>query len=68
MNTADRIYESVKTLPEQSAFEVLSFVEKLKAKQIENEQNRKTLALAKLAKYRGRFKAEKFNRDDCYDR
>ncbi|MEI6065734.1 MAG: hypothetical protein WCP96_00200 [Methylococcaceae bacterium] len=34
MNTADRIYETVKTLPEQSACEALSFVEKLKAKQI----------------------------------
>jgi hypothetical protein len=46
----------------------LSFVEKLKAKHIENEQNRKALALAKLAKYRGRVTAEKFNREDCYDR
>ena len=64
MNTADRIYETVKTLSEQRACEVLSFVEKLKANQIENEQNRKALALAKLAKYRGRVKAEKFNRED----
>ena len=68
MNTADRIYETVKTLPEQSACEVLSFAENLKVKQIENEQNRKAIALATLAKYRGRFKAEKFNREECYDR
>jgi hypothetical protein len=67
MNTVDRIYETVKTLSEQSACEVLSFVEKLKANHIENEHSRKALALAKLAKYRGRVTAEKFNREDCYD-
>lgn len=68
MNTADRIYETVKTLSEQSACEVLSFVEKLKAKHIENEHSRKALALAKLAKYRGRVKAKKCNREDYYER
>lgn len=68
MNIAEQIYETVKTLPEQSACEVLDFAEKLKAKQVENEQARKEKALATLAKYRGRFKAEKFNREECYDR
>lgn len=34
----------------------------------EDEQNRKATALATLAKYRGRFKAEKFNREECHDR
>jgi hypothetical protein len=33
MNIAERIYEMVKTLPEQTACEVLSFAEELKAKQ-----------------------------------
>lgn len=64
MNITEQIYETVKTLPEQSVCEVLNFVEKLKAKQVENEQNRKAKALAMLAKYRGRFKAEKFDRED----
>ncbi len=68
MNTADRIYETVKILPEQAAVEVLDFVEHLKAKQLESEAHRKANALATLAKYKGRFKAEKLNRDDCYDR
>jgi len=31
-------------------------------------RKRKEKALATLAKYRGRFKVEKFNREDCYDR
>ena len=68
MNIAERIYETVKTMPEQVACEVLNFVESLKAKQSEEEQTRKENALATLAKYRGRFKAEKFNHDECYDR
>ena len=34
----------------------------------EDEQNRKAMALATLAKYRSRFKAEKFNREECHDR
>ena len=55
-------YETVKISPEQSAYEVLIFVEKLKANQIENQQNPKALALAKLDKDRGRIKAEKLNR------
>jgi hypothetical protein len=68
MNIAERIYETVKTMPEQTACEVLNFAEKLKAKQSEEEQTRRENALATLAKYRGRFKAEKFERDECYDR
>ncbi|QPK65234.1 DUF2281 domain-containing protein [Methylomonas sp. LL1] len=68
MNIAERIYETVKTMPDQTACEVLSFAENLKAKQVEEEQTRRENALATLAKYRGRFKAEKFERNDCYDR
>ncbi|MFZ4698864.1 MAG: hypothetical protein ACOYMG_02330 [Candidatus Methylumidiphilus sp.] len=68
MNIAEKIYETVKNLPAQQAGEVLSFAEGLKAKQEAEEQVRRTSALATLAKYRGRFKAEKFNRDECYDR
>ncbi|MCQ8106176.1 DUF2281 domain-containing protein [Methylomonas sp. SURF-2] len=68
MNIAERIYETVKTMPEQTACEVLSFAESLKAKQLEEEKTRRENALATLAKYRGRFKAEKFERDECYDR
>lgn len=68
MNIAERIYETVKTLPEHTACEVLNFAEGLKAKQVEEEHIRREHALATLAKYRGRFKAGKFNREECYDR
>lgn len=68
MGIAERIYEAVKRLPEQQAGEVLSFAEGLRAKQEAEESERRTAALATLAKYRGRFKAEKLNRDECYDR
>jgi uncharacterized protein involved in tellurium resistance len=68
MSIADRIYETVKGLPETSAGEVLDLAEKLKTKQAEDEKMRKANALATLDKYRGRFKVEKFNRDECYDR
>ena len=68
MNIAERIYETVKTLPEQTACEVLYFAENLKAKQAEAERIRRENALATLTKYRGRFKADKFVREDCYDR
>jgi hypothetical protein len=68
MNIAVRIYETVKTLPEHTASEVLNFAEGLKVKQAEDECIRRENALATLAKYCGRFKAGKFNREECYDR
>jgi hypothetical protein len=68
MNIAERIFETVKTLPEQQAAEVLDYAEGLKAKQADEDRRRREQALATLAKYRGRFKADRFNREECYDR
>ena len=65
---AENIFETVKTLPEQKAAEVLSFAEGLKAKQEAEDMTLRNRALETLAKFRGRFKVEPFNRDDCYDR
>ena len=65
---AEKIYESVKSLPDNKAGEVLDFVEALKNKQVQEQQSRKLDALAILAKYRGRFDAERLNRDELYDR
>ena len=65
---AEKIYESVKSLPDNKAGEVLNFVEALKNKQVQEQQSRKADALATLAKYRGRFNAERLNRDELYDR
>lgn len=68
MSIAEKVYETVKNLTEQQAGEVLSFAEGLRIKQVLEEKQRREAALATLAKYRGRFKAEKFNREECYDR
>ncbi|CAI8749480.1 MULTISPECIES: DUF2281 domain-containing protein [Methylocaldum] len=68
MSIAEKIYETVKALPEQQAAEVLSFAESLKTKQEIEDKARREKALSTLAKYRGRFKAEKFDREACYDR
>lgn len=68
MNIAERIYETVNPLPEHTAAEALDFAESLKAKQADDERIRRENALTTLAKYRGRFKASKFNREECYDR
>ena len=68
MSIADKIYETAKELSETSAGEVLDLAERLKAKQNEDVQAQKQAALDTLIKYRGRFKVEKFNRDECYDR
>jgi hypothetical protein len=64
----EKIYESVKLLPDNKADEVLDIVEALKNKQVQEQQLRKADALATLAKYRGRFNADRLNRDEFYDR
>lgn len=68
MRIAEKIYGTVKNLTEEQAGEVLSFAETLRARQETEMRERRELALTTLAKYRGRFKAGKFNRDECYDR
>ncbi len=68
MNIAEQIFETVKTLPEPQAAQVLSFAESLKAKTDALNQARRESALGTLKKYRGRFKAQPFDRDECYDR
>ena len=60
---AEKIYESIKLLPDNKAGKVLNFVDALKNKHVQKQQSRKGDALATLAKYRGRFTADKLNRD-----
>ena len=66
--TAELIHEAVKTLSEAEALEVLDFVEFLKTKRAVADEDRRKRALATLAKYRGCFKAVKFDREELYDR
>ena len=49
MSTAERIYEEVKTLPEDAAREVLDFVELLKARHAGQGETARTLSAAELA-------------------
>lgn len=65
---AEKVFEAVKTLPEQQAAEVLDFVEFLKSKAEKGRDGRREIALATLDKYRGLYNATPFNRDELYDR
>lgn len=68
MSTAEHIYQEVRTLPESQARQVLDFVARLKATRQAGIEARRQAALGTLAKYRGRFKAEKTQREELYDR
>jgi hypothetical protein len=62
---AEQVFETVKALPDEQAAEVLNFVEGLKARLEAEQQAQRDRALAVLGKYRGRYKAEKFDREEC---
>ena len=68
MNTAEKIFEKVQTLPESQAREVLEFVSQLETRRDADRDARRATALRTLAKYRGRFDPVKFNRDELHDR
>ena len=68
MTLAEKIFAEVRALPDTQAQEVLDFVGFLKSKQHVDQLLERQTALADLARYRGRFKAEKFSRDELYDR
>jgi hypothetical protein len=68
MNTAEKIYQEVCSLPEPDVKEVLDFVEFLKNKRQRELEDRRLGALAVLEKYKGRYDDSAFKRDDLYDR
>jgi hypothetical protein len=68
MTIAEKIFAEVRALPETQAREVLDFVAFLKSKQLTDQLIERQSALAELSRYRGRFKAGKFSRDELYDR
>lgn len=67
MGTAERIFAEVSQMPEPQAREVLDFVALLKGRQVAELQKR-TMALDILRKYRGRFQAVKFSREELHER
>jgi Protein of unknown function (DUF2281) len=66
MNTAEKIFEEVCSLPEFQAQEVLDFVGFLKYKQT-NQLKNKTKDFSEFDQFGAVFDGN-FNRDDCYDR
>ncbi|WNV04105.1 DUF2281 domain-containing protein [Candidatus Methylospira mobilis] len=69
---AEKIFEAVKTLPDQQAAEVLDFAEFLKARQASQrtnalEESSNTDDWSDFEQFAGAWSG-KFNREDCYDR
>jgi hypothetical protein len=65
---AEKVFEAVKTLPDQQAAEVLDFVELLKAKTEQEQELRRKNAWAMLEKYKGAYDGTPFSRVELYDR
>jgi hypothetical protein len=65
MNTAKKIFDEVRVMPESEAREVLDFVGYLKAKL--NYSKDKIQSMDEFDQFGAVFDG-KFNRDECYDR
>jgi hypothetical protein len=65
---AEQVFETVKTLPERQAAEVLSFAEGLKARQEAEVQARREKALAILDKHQGLYDEAPFDRGELHER
>lgn len=65
MNTAEKIFDEVKILPESQAREVLDFVGYLKSKL--KSQSQATQGVSEFDQFGDVFDG-RFNRDECYDR
>ena len=65
---AEKVFEAVKTLPEQQATEVLGFVEFLKSKTQKERGGRREIALANLDKHIGLYDGSPFNREELHER
>lgn len=65
---AEKVFEAVKTLPDEQAAEVLHFVEGLKASLEAGQQARRERALAVLDKHQGLYDGTPFKREELYDR
>jgi hypothetical protein len=63
MSIAEKIYETVKALPEQQAAEVLSFAESLKARQ--EAAKRKAALLECFSRFRIDMSGFKFDREEA---
>lgn len=67
MNTAEKIYQEVCSLPDFQAQEVLDFVGYLKSKSPKPSADQSESDMAEFDQFGAVFDG-KFNRDECYDR
>lgn len=67
MNTAKKIFDEVRILPEQEAREVLDFVGYLKLRLMQAKAKDKAQEMNEFDQFGAVFDG-KFNRDECYDR
>ena len=65
---AEKIFETVKQLPEQQAAEVLDFAEFLQTRMLQEQTGRKEKALAMLDHYAGLYDGAPFNREELHER
>ena len=65
---AEKVFEAVKTLPEQQAAEVLGFVEFLKCKAERERIERRERAPATLDKHMGLYDDSPFIREELHER
>lgn len=68
MSIVEKIFEAVKTLPEQQAAEVLDFAEFLKTRTGHQHNDNREIALATLDKYIGLYDGSSFNREELHER
>ena len=66
MNTAEKVFEEVRALPEVQAREVLDFVGYLKSK-LAIQSKDKSGDMSEFNQYGAAFNGE-FNREECHDR
>lgn len=67
-SSAEKVFEGVKTLPDQQASEVLDFVEFLKSKTKQAPASRIEIALATLVKHIGLYDCSFFIREELHER
>jgi hypothetical protein len=68
MTIAEKVYETVKTLHEQQAAEVLDFAEFLKAKADRERNERREKALVTLDRHQGLYDGAPFDRGELHER
>jgi hypothetical protein len=68
MGIAERIYEVVRTMPEQQAAEILDFANYLQSRGAQVTPATRAIDLSVFRAHRGRYDGSKLSREELYDR